>query len=149
VRKLSALDLAFFLAETEGSPKHVAGLMLFRKPAGKRRDFGRRLVDELKRYDQPTEPFNLVIHFAGLTGPRWQPARDFDIDQHVFYHRPRRSSSWLQVKDFVAGLHEPVMDRSRPLWEYHLVDGIEGNRFAVYFRVHHAYADGMTGCRKP
>jgi diacylglycerol O-acyltransferase len=144
VRKLSALDLAFFLAETEGSPKHVAGLMLFRKPAGKRRDFGRRLVDELKRYDQPSEPFNLVIHFAGLTGPRWQPARHFDIDQHVFYHRPRRSSSWLQVKDFVAGLHEPVMDRSRPLWEYHLVDGIEGNRFAVYFRVHHAYADGMT-----
>jgi WS/DGAT/MGAT family acyltransferase len=144
VRKLSALDLAFFLAESEGSPKHVAGLMLFQKPLGNRRNFGRRLVDELKKHDRPTEPFNLVIHFAGLTGPRWQPVQDFDIDQHVFYHRPRKSSSWMQVKDFVAGLHEPVMDRSRPLWEYHLVDGIEGNRFAVYFRVHHAYADGIT-----
>jgi diacylglycerol O-acyltransferase len=144
VRKLSALDLAFFLAESEGSPKHVAGLMLFQKPAGNRRDFGRRLVDELRQHDQPTEPFNLVIQFAGLSGPHWQPARSFDIEQHVFYHRPRKSSTWLQVKDFAASLHEPVMDRSRPLWEYHLIDGIEGGRFAVYFRVHHAYADGMT-----
>jgi diacylglycerol O-acyltransferase len=144
VRKLSALDLAFFLAESEGSPKHVAGLMLFRKPTGNTRNFGRRLIDELRRHDQPTEPFNLVIHFTGLTGPHWQPAPDFDIDQHVFYHRPRKSSTWNEVKELVSSLHEPVMDRSRPLWEYHLIDGIEGGRFAVYIRIHHAYADGMT-----
>ena len=42
-----------------------------------------------------------------------------------------------------ARLHEPVIDRSKPLWEYHLIDGIEGGRFAVYTKVHHAYADGV------
>jgi len=144
LRTLSALDLAFFLAESEASPKHVAGLMLFRKPSRSPRNFARRLVDELKTHDRPTEPFNLIIRFAGLAGPHWEPAPDFDIDQHVFYHRPAKSISWGEVRAFAARLHEPVMDRSRPLWEYHLVDGIEGGRFAVYFRVHHAYADGMT-----
>jgi len=144
LRTLSALDLAFFLAESEASPKHVAGLMSFRKPARSPRNFGRRLIDDLKVHDQPSEPFNLVIRFAGLAGPHWEPAPHFDIDQHVFYHRPAKTSSWAEVREFAARLHEPVMDRSRPLWEYHLIDGIEGGRFAIYFRVHHAYADGIT-----
>jgi diacylglycerol O-acyltransferase len=144
LRKLSALDLAFFLAETEGSPKHVAGLMLFRKPPRAPRDFCRRLVDELKTHDTPTEPFDLVIRLAALNGPHWERTPEFDINEHVFYHRPRKSSTWKEVQDYAATLHEPLMDRSRPLWDYHLIDGIEGRRFAVFIRVHHAYADGMT-----
>jgi WS/DGAT/MGAT family acyltransferase len=144
MRTLSALDLAFFLAESEGSPKHVAGLMRFARPVRGGRGFARRLVDELKAYDQPTEPFDLVIRMAGLTGPHWARCEDFDIDQHVIYHKPRQSSSWRQVEEYVSALHEPLLDHSRPLWEYHLVDGIEGGQFAVYFKVHHAYADGMT-----
>jgi WS/DGAT/MGAT family acyltransferase len=144
MRKLSALDLAFFLTETEGSPKHVAGLMLCKKPKGAPANFARKLVEELKTLDDLTEPFNLVIHFLGMKGPHWRMVEDFDIDEHVFYHKPRKTSSWLEVKDFVARLHEPVMDRTRPLWEYHLIDGIQGGRFAVYTKIHHAYADGVT-----
>jgi WS/DGAT/MGAT family acyltransferase len=147
MRKLSALDLAFFLAESEGSPKSVAGLMLCKKPAGAPAGFARDLVRDLKTHDQPTEPFNLVIRFVGLTGPHWEPCKDFDIDQHVFYHKPKKSIGWLDVLDFVARLHEPVIDRSKPLWEYHLIDGIEGGHFAVYTKVHHAYADGVTMAR--
>lgn len=144
MRSLSALDLAFFIAESEQSPKHVAGLMLFKKPARARADFGRNLVEKLKTHQELVEPFNLVIRFGGLKGPRWTACSTFDIEQHVFYHRIGRTCTWSQVKEFVSRLHEPVMDRSRPLWEYHLVDGVEGGRFAVYFKVHHAYADGMT-----
>jgi len=144
MRNLSALDLAFLLTETEGSPKHVAGLMLCKKPKGAPGNFARKLVEELKTHDGLTEPFNLVVHFLGMKGPHWRQAEDFDIDEHVFYHKPRKTSSWLQVKEFVARLHEPVLDRSRPLWEYHLIDGIEGGRFAVYTKIHHAYADGVT-----
>jgi WS/DGAT/MGAT family acyltransferase len=46
--------------------------------------------------------------------------------------------------DLVATLHEPVMDRSKPLWEFHVIDNLEGNRFAMYSKIHHAYADGVT-----
>ena len=147
MRKLSALDLAFFLAETKGSPKHVAGLMLCKKPAKAPVNFTRKLVGELKSYDEPTEPFNLVIRLAGLTGPHWKECESFDIDEHVFYHKPKKTSTWQEVLQFVARLHEPLMDRSRPLWEFHVIDGIEGNRFAVYTKVHHAYADGVTMSR--
>jgi WS/DGAT/MGAT family acyltransferase len=41
-------------------------------------------------------------------------------------------------------MHEPTMDRSKPLWEFHLIDGIKGGQFAVYLKLHHAYADGIT-----
>jgi WS/DGAT/MGAT family acyltransferase len=46
--------------------------------------------------------------------------------------------------DFVAKLHEPLMDRNKPLWEFHFIDNLEGNRFAMYSKIHHAYADGVT-----
>ncbi len=147
MRRLSALDLAFFLAETEGSPKHVAGLMLFRKPRGAPRNFGRELVRELKAGGRLTEPFNLVIEFIGLRGPHWKPCDDFDIDEHIFYHGHRKAIHWDEALELTARLHEPVMDRSKPLWEYHLIDGIEGARFAVYTKIHHAYADGVTMTR--
>ena len=80
MRKLSALDLAFFLAESEGSPKHVAGLMLCKKPAGSSAEFAEKLVTELKSHDRPVEPFNLVINFVGLKGPHWERCEDFSVD---------------------------------------------------------------------
>jgi WS/DGAT/MGAT family acyltransferase len=144
MRRLSALDLAFFLTESDDSPKHVGGLMRFAPPPRSGADFGRQLIGDLMAFDRPTEPFNLVIRLAGLTGPHWRPCEDFEIERHLFYHRPRKTSSWRQVEDLVARLHEPVLDRAKPLWEYHLIDGIRGGDVAVYFKVHHAYADGMT-----
>lgn len=147
MRKLSALDMAFFLAESEGSPKHVAGLMLCKKPTGAAPNFCRKLIEELKTHETLTEPFNLIINFLGMKGPHWRPCTEFDIDEHVFYHKPKKSISWREVEEFVARLHEPVLDRTKPLWEYHLIDGIKGGRFAVYTKVHHAYADGVTMAR--
>lgn len=144
MRKLSVLDLAFFLAESEDSPKHVAGLLLFKKPTNCPSDFAGKLVEELKTYDDVKEPFNLVIDFMGLKGPHWKYCSNFSIDEHVFYHRPEKAITWDEVKDFVTGLHEPLMDRSKPLWEFHLIDGIKGKKFAIYLKLHHAYADGMT-----
>jgi WS/DGAT/MGAT family acyltransferase len=144
VRKLSFLDLVFFAVESEDSPKHVAGLMLCRKPSGAAPNYAKKLLDELRAHEGLVEPFNLVIDFFGLTGPHWKRCRDFSIDEHVFYHRPDRVIDWDEVLQRAARLHEPVMDRSRPLWEFHLIDRVRGARFAVYFKLHHAYADGMT-----
>jgi WS/DGAT/MGAT family acyltransferase len=62
----------------------------------------------------------------------------------VFYHRPKRSMSWEETLEHVGLLHEPLLDRRKPLWELHLIDGIRGRKFAAYMKLHHAYADGVT-----
>lgn len=144
MKQLSLLDLVFFLVESEESPKHVAGLMRCRKPKGAPADYVRRMVEAMKRQDEVQEPFNLVINFLGLTGPRWEYCRDFSFDNHVFYHRPKRSLSWEQTLEMVGLLHEPLLDRRKPLWELHVIDGIRGGKFAAYLKLHHAYADGVT-----
>lgn len=144
MKKLSLIDLAFFIAESEQSPKHVAALMLCKKPANAARNYAERLVSDFKEYDVVAEPFNLVINFFGPAGPQWKVCDGFSIDNHVFYHHEGRAISWDEAREKAALLHEPMLDRSKPLWEFHLIDGIRGGRFALYLKLHHAYADGVT-----
>ncbi len=144
MKRLSLMDLAFFVAESEDSPKHVAALVLCRKPQGCPANYAEALVEEVKRSGEPAEPFDQVIRFLGPLGPHWDTCRSFDVDQHVFYHHEGRVISWDEAREKAALLHEPMLDRSRPLWEFHLIDGIRGGRFALYLKLHHAYADGMT-----
>ena len=61
--KLSLLDLAFFIAETEASPKHVAGLLICKRPAKSTVAFARNLYRELLTFTHVKPPFNLVINF--------------------------------------------------------------------------------------
>lgn len=145
--RLSFLDLAFFLTESEESPKHVAGLMIFKKPANSSAQWVHNLAEELARHDQPVPPFNLVVDFRAISGPRWKKAENFAIEEHLFYHNPESVLSERELFAYCAGLHEPLMDRSKPMWQYHIIDRVSGGRFAVYSKMHHAYADGVTMSR--
>ncbi|MFT5604347.1 MAG: diacylglycerol O-acyltransferase [Paracoccaceae bacterium] len=139
------MDLAFFLTETEASPKHIGGLMIFSKPKNAPADFVKKTYEELlSTADQVKPPFNQIIHWKGLGLPRWKIADNFQLSDHLFYrHLPAPGNR--RVLNRIAGeLHTPKMDRERPMWEMHVLDGMEGNRFAVYTRLHHAYADGAT-----
>ena len=144
MKRLSLMDLAFFVAESEDSPKHVAGLMLCKKPVGCAPDYALQLVEDGIATYGIAAPFDQVINFYAPFGPQWETCRDFSFDEHVFYHRGRSTVGWSDVLEKVALLHEPMLDRSRPLWEFHLIDNIRGDRFALYLKLHHAYADGMT-----
>lgn len=144
MKRLTLMDLAFFIAESKNSPKHVAALVRCRKPRGAPADYAERLVEDVKRMGPPAAPFDQVIRFVGPLGPHWISNPHVDFDQHVFYHHERRAISWDEAREKAALLHEPMLDRSRPLWEFHLIDGIRGGRFALYLKLHHAYADGMT-----
>ena len=138
--RLSFLDLAFFLTESVDSPKHVSGLMIFKKPPGSAAQWVHKLAQEFATHDEPVAPFNQVIDFKALGGPRWQTAENFRIDEHLFYHNPESLLSERQLFAYCAGLHEPLMDRDKPMWEYHVIDRVAGGRFAIYTKMHHAYA---------
>jgi diacylglycerol O-acyltransferase / wax synthase len=148
MRDLSLLDLGFFIAETEASPKHVAGLLILSKPAKASAAFAKNLYREYLGFTEVKPPFNRVIHFALLALPQWRDAESVDLAQHVFFHKlPAAHNDRQALFDFVAALHVPMLDRSRPLWELHVIDGVAGGRLALYQKMHHAYADGVTMAR--
>ena len=144
MKRLSLLDLAFFVTESEDSPKHVAGLMIFKRPAKSPARFAKDLFEEYRDYEKPGEPFDQVINFTAMGGPRWERCDHFDIDDHLFFHRPKKVLDDAGLYEFIADLHGPMLDRTRPLWEFHMIDRVSGSRFAIYFKIHHAYADGIT-----
>ena len=148
MNKLSLLDLGFFIAESPASPKHVAGLMICKRPAKSTVGFAKNLYREYLTFTDVKPPFNRVIVFSTTAMPRWEDADAVDLAQHIFYHKlPKGKRDRQALYDFVATLHTPMLDRARPLWEVHVIDGLADERFAVYQKMHHAYADGVTMTR--
>ncbi|MCB1933118.1 MAG: wax ester/triacylglycerol synthase family O-acyltransferase [Candidatus Accumulibacter sp.] len=148
MNKLSLLDLAFFIAESEASPKHVGGLMIYKRPARSPAAFAADLYQDLLGVTDVASPFNRVIHFS-LTGmPTWEEVASVDLEEHLFYHKLRRGKNRRQdLYRLVSELHQPMLDRARPLWEVHVIDGLSERRFALYVKMHHASADGVTMVR--
>ncbi len=143
--KLSIMDLAFFLTETEASPKHVGGMMMFRKPANAGADFVKKAVMEYVGSEKDVRPpFNQVICFKRFSAPSWETDNNFDIQNHIFFHQLEGDSFRDSLYKLVGELHSPVMSREKPMWEIHVIEGIDDKRFALYTKLHHAYADGVT-----
>jgi WS/DGAT/MGAT family acyltransferase len=146
--KLSLLDLGFFIAESEASPKHVGGLLIFKRPHKSGAAFARNLYRDYLTFTDVKPPFNRVIHFSLSALPHWQTTDAVDLAQHVFYHTlPKDNNDRKALYDLVSRLHRPMLDRSRPLWEVHVIDGLPEGLFALYQKMHHAYADGVTMSR--
>ena len=146
--KLSLLDLGFFIAETAASPKHVGGLLIFKRPPKAGAGFAKRLYQAYFAATDVKPPFNRVIRFPLGALPHWQPIDTLDMSQHVYFHTlPKTGNDRKALYDFVSKLHTPMLDRSRPLWEVHVIDGLPEGKFALYQKMHHAYADGVTMAR--
>ena len=149
-RPLSALDRTFLAGETRESMMHVGILAPFSPPADAQPDFFRSLVEELRRRPKAYPPWTLKLrHPELLASPlqAWVEDDDFDVDYHV-----RRSAlPWpgdeRELGILVSRLHSNKIDFHRPPWEVHFIEGLEGGRFAIYFKVHHALVDGYTGMR--
>jgi len=143
-RALSALDLAFFLLETPERMSNVGPLAILRPPPGARsaKAFADALLRAMKR--RPIgPPFDLRYQPPGLHGmPRLVAVGAFDLDAHCFRQSLPTPGTDAQLFDSVCRLHEQRLDRSRPLWELHVIDGLERGRIALYFKAHHGMMDG-------
>ena len=150
--KLSLLDLGFFIAETQASPKHVAGLLICKRPPKSTLAFAKNLFHELLTFTDVKAPFNRIIKFSLSAMPHWQYSKSVDLKQHIFYHKlPAGGNDRQALYNFVSKLHQPMLDRSLPLWQVHVIDGLEIDQkrghFALYQKMHHACADGVTMAR--
>jgi diacylglycerol O-acyltransferase len=147
-RRLSPLDIAFLQMETPEAPSHVGGLQIFEIPEGYKGSFVADLKARLEVIPAG-EPFNLKLNPKGLpfAFPTWIADNNFDIDFHLRHSALPAPGHMDELMKLVSRLHARLLDRTRPLWEMYLIEGLEGNRFGIYTKIHHALVDGVGGMR--
>ena len=142
-RRLSLVDFAFFVLETAERPMNVGPLIVLIPPP--QRGAG-RFADKLYRrmMRRPAgAPFNLRLQEPSLTSlPSLVPDAAFDLAQHVHRITLRKPGTIHALLAKVCELHPQRLDRLRPLWEFYLIDGLEGGRVALYAKMHHGVIDG-------
>jgi diacylglycerol O-acyltransferase len=146
---LSYLDASFLALESPTSHMHVAGVAIFE--AGPLQagdggiDIGRvkaHILSKLQyipRYRQRLEWVPYDRH------PVWVDDDRFDFDYHVHHISLPRPGTDAQLKELAGRIVSTKLDRARPLWELWVVEGIEGDRFAIIAKIHHCMIDGLSG----
>jgi WS/DGAT/MGAT family acyltransferase len=152
---LSGLDAAFLHLESPETPMHVGGLAILELPADYTGDF----MEDVRTHIQnrmhmaPIFQRKLINMPFDIANPIWVMDESLDIDYHIRHVIVPPPATRATVDKLVARLHSSLLDRSRPLWEMHILDGLpvpadlpKGTRYVgLYSKMHHAALDGMGG----
>ena len=139
----------FLWTETPETMMHVASLMPFTPPADAGPTYLRDVFDEA-RAAPVASPWNMKLtHPFLLRDPRqaWVQDESFDFDYHVRRSALASPGDERELGVLVSRLHSHQLDFTRPPWELHVIEGLEGGRFALYIKVHHALVDGFTAVK--
>jgi diacylglycerol O-acyltransferase / wax synthase len=150
VRRLSPVDAAWLAIESRDTPMHVGGLFEFTLPDEAPEDYMRTLFARMRAERAVPPPWNLQLLKAPLVGsrlPLMREIHDVDLDYHVRHSALPHPGGQRELGVLVSRLHSNELDLHRPLWEAHLIEGLEGNRFAMYSKIHHSLVDGISGMR--
>jgi len=145
--RLNLQDAAFLQVETAECPAHVAGLQIFQLPKNYKGNFFREMMSKIDQSIPPAAPFNKKLKSTSISLdvlPSWTTDRNFDLDYHVRYSALPAPGTMDQLMKLVERLHSRQLDRTRPLWECYYIEGLAGNRVALYFKVHHSCVDGVA-----
>lgn len=150
MRKLSIADHLFLFLENNKQPMNVAGICLFELPDGAADNFVRQLIHDMQiDIAKPTFPFNQTLHKKLF----WKKDNHFHPHNHFRHIVLPALSSMSDLLTYIATQHSRHMDRQKPLWEFHLIEGIapesagRPNRFAIYLKLHHTLTDGIAAMR--
>ncbi|RFS36096.1 wax ester/triacylglycerol synthase family O-acyltransferase [Acinetobacter sp. SWAC5] len=143
MRPLHPIDFIFLSLEKRQQPMHVGGLFLFQIPDNAVASFIQDLVSDIRNSKSiPIPPFN-----NKLNGFFWDEDEEFDLDHHFRHIALPQPGRIRELLTYISQEHSALIDRAKPLWTCHIIEGIEGNRFAMYFKIHHAMVDGIAGMR--
>lgn len=142
---ISPMDLSFLLLENPNRPFHMAAMTIFKKPQGQEATFGPRLFDAY-RHSTAVKPFTHKLKWLGTDIAGWEIVAP-DMADHVHHVELPAPGSMDQFYELVSSLNAALLDRSRPLWECYIIDGLENDCLAVMIKVHHALIDGEGGLR--
>jgi diacylglycerol O-acyltransferase len=144
---MSPIDAMFLTAESREHPLHVGALQLFTPPPGAGRNFVRETHQAmLQRTDIAPLFRKRPAGFHGaFTNVAWSSDRDVDLSYHVRRSGLPAPGRVRELLELTSRLHANLLDRHRPLWEAHLIEGLKDGRFAIYTKMHHALVDGVSG----
>ena len=128
------LDLAFLLLDRPETPSNVGALMLFDPRPGRSASAAADRIARAYRAAAPTPPFDAIPDLSVLALPRWRQAGRIDLRRHVQRQTLESPGNVIDLCRHVARLHEPTLDRSRPLFEVHVIDGLASGQVAVYLK---------------
>ncbi len=147
--RLSALDAIFLDVENKNAPMHVGAALLFdAKPLTL--DHGGLDIERLSRYtlaalDSIPRYRQRVEWVPAFGHPVWVDDDRFNLNFHLRHTRLPLPGDERSLKRLVGRLFSQHLDRSRPLWEFWVVEGVENDRFALVVKVHHCMVDGIAG----
>ena len=146
-RKLLKInDSSWLFAETYRTPMQVGMLATFAVPED-RPTFVADLVERWRSVHQFEAPFNDQFKKAPI--PSWVEVKDdhIDLDYHLRHSALPSPGSQRELGVLISRLHSAKMDRRYPLWECHVIEGLEGGKWALYMKAHHSQVDGVGGIR--
>ena len=146
MKPLSPMDAMFLWMEHRRQPMHVGGLQLYTPPPDAGPDFIHELVENFRKHTEARPPFNLRPVFK-LGHWFWEEDDDFELDWHLRHSALPRPGRIRELLALVSRLHGTLMDRSRPLWEMNIIEGLADGRVAVYVKLHHALFDGVAATK--
>lgn len=144
---MNPLDAVWLMMESDDTPMHVGVLCIFRIPRSAPRGYVSRLGVQLRRSRKAVAPWNLRLPggVGDVFAPRLIEDEAFDLDYHFRHSALAAPGGERELGVMVSRLHSIALDRSRPLWEFHLIEGLAQDRFAFYVKVHHALVDNVNG----
>lgn len=150
--KIGVNERLFLIVDAAKLPQHVAALGTFIPPHRAGAGFVDELAERFRATQRFAAPFNYRLRSQALrrVAPSWRVLDDheIDLDYHFRRHTLPVPGGELEFGELVSALHTERLDWRRPLWECHLIDGLEGGRFALYFKGHHVLMDGVGGVQR-
>ena len=139
----------FMVPESREQPMHVGSLQLFDLPEDAGDSYLRDLYEQSVQPQEVRPVFRRRPYRSALTGGQWAWRDDesLDLEHHVRHSALPEPGRVRELLALASRLHGTLLDRKRPLWEAHLIEGLEGRRFGVYTKIHHATMDGVSGLR--
>src|SRR2546429_695723 len=141
--RLSSVDASFLTNETSSSHMHVGAVLVFEGPPPRYEDF----LDHVRSRLDLVPRFRQKLAFPRLEAgrPLWVDDPTFNLAYHVRHTALPSPGSEDQLRRLTGRVFSQQLDRSKPLWELWLVQGLERNRFALLTKTHHALVDGVSG----
>jgi WS/DGAT/MGAT family acyltransferase len=148
MKPISPTDALFLIGESREHPMHVGSLQLFEPPEDAGPHFVRESYQAMLECTQVQPTFSKhPAFFGGVTNLAWSFDNDVELDYHLRRSALPEPGRVRDLLELTSRLHGSLLDRHRPLWEAHLVEGLRDGRYAVYTKYHHSLMDGVTALR--